>query len=626
VLALVCISTIALYAREIIIGVFSNESFVDSLRGLGLVSLLVIVFEALCAIALNALLSPLARTVADIDAGKTMDEADLQAVQASTSKRLNGLIGAMFVLGFVVGPIAIMVIDSATGVRSYSLSMGAVIIVFDLAIGMMAMLGVLFKIESIIAEPLGRLGLFRLSGKARSAYIGRRITLVGLLSTLLAGVALATAGWSTLLAVQSSGTVDISAYVVKASVLLAFVLLAAFFLQLVFARSTKQRLDRISSLVGQISTSSGSSRRIPIVSDDEVAEVTAALNILLDSLESLLVGVKGLSGKVLAGADSLASSASHAGGAVGELEASLASVRSAVERQSEIVGSTKGDIVRMVGSIDTVAARVADQASFVEQSSAAVSEMAANIASVSRTAGQAAELSTRLGASSAEGGEALKAALEAIREIETASHSVTDILGSISKIAAQTNLLAMNAAIEAAHAGSAGAGFAVVADEVRSLAESSSKSTKEIVTLIKGMTQKIERGAALADRAGESFSHISKGVAETGELVQTIAASMGEQSEGTNEILSSVSHLTEATHEIKELTIVQKAESKTMEEAMTRIVSASDEISEAVQAETGSTQALGRVISVVAEEAEKNHAHVTGLEDALAAFGLKNEA
>jgi methyl-accepting chemotaxis protein len=160
----------------------------------------------------------------------------------------------------------------------------------------------------------------------------------------------------------------------------------------------------------------------------------------------------------------------------------------------------------------------------------------------------------------------------------------------------------------------------VVADEVRSLAESSSKSAKEISGLIQGMNQKIEKGAALADNAGAAFGRISEGVAETGELVQTIAASMGEQSEGAKEILSSVGHLTEATHRIKELTVEQKAESRNMEESMQRIVSASDEIFEAVQEETGSTQSLSRVVGLVSEAAGKNRVHVAGLEKAVAAF------
>lgn len=623
VLALVGISTFAIYAMEAIIGAFSNVGMLETLKGLGIVSLFVAAFEALCGFSLYSLLTPLARTIEALDAGKASGEEERMAVQRSTTKRLSALVAAMFVFGFLAGPVVIMLVQHGMGVRDYSLAMGANIVVFDVAIGMMAMLSILFSIEGIISEPLGRLGLFRLSTEKRSACIDRRIILVGLLSTLLAGVALAITGWGALLQAQATGRVDMGTYFAKAGAILAFVLLAAASLQFIFARSTKQRLDRIRVLIGEISTSEGAGRRIPIVSDDEVAEVTAALNSLLDSLDSLLTRVGGLSGKVLEGAGSLAASATSAGDAVGRLETSLARVGDAVERQSAIVGSTKGDIAHMLASIDTVASKVADQASFVEESSAAVSEMAANIASVSRTAGRAAELSGKLGAASSEGDAALKAALASMREIEEASQSVREMLGSISKVAAQTNLLAMNAAIEAAHAGSAGAGFAVVADEVRSLAESSSRSTREIVALITGMGQKIEKGAALADRAGEAFGRINVGVAETGELVQTIAASMVEQSEGAKEILSSVSHLTEATHVIKELTVEQKAESRTMEEAMNRIVAASDEISGAVREESGSTRSLGSVVALVSEEAGKNRTHVAGLEEALAAFGAK---
>jgi methyl-accepting chemotaxis protein len=256
----------------------------------------------------------------------------------------------------------------------------------------------------------------------------------------------------------------------------------------------------------------------------------------------------------------------------------------------------------------------------MDQSSAAVSEMAANIASVSRTAEKADEIATALQRASEDGGGALKASIASIAEIAEASRSVRDIIGVISKISAQTNLLAMNAAIEAAHAGDAGRGFAVVADEVRSLAESSAKSAKEIELLIRGMTEKTDRGAGLADSAGKAFDRIREGVAQTSELVRTIAASMGEQREGAEEILRSSQSLADATRLIEGLAEGQKAQSKGMEESMLRIVSASNEIFEAVQEETGATQALGRIVALVGEEASLNSERVLGLEEAVSKF------
>jgi methyl-accepting chemotaxis protein len=246
--------------------------------------------------------------------------------------------------------------------------------------------------------------------------------------------------------------------------------------------------------------------------------------------------------------------------------------------------------------------------------------MAANITSVSRIASKADELATQLKDLSREGDEALKTSVQGLRDLETSSRSVREIVGSIAKIASQTNLLAMNAAIEAAHAGRSGAGFAVVADEVRTLAESAARSSAEIVRLIKDMSDRISANAVLADRAGNSFGRIREGVDGTTELVRTIAASMSEQKAGADEILRSINSLIEATQAIRNLSADQKERSLAMRMAMDDIVHASERILDAIQDEAGSTVVLSRVVALVRTEAERNRTGTVGLAQAISRF------
>ncbi len=386
-------------------------------------------------------------------------------------------------------------------------------------------------------------------------------------------------------------------------------------------RTLAARASDVDHLVRLVAVGEGDlSTRVPIVREDEVSGIASGFNLFLERLTGLTSRVRELSFSVGEGANKLSGSADHAKEAVSGLEVSVEAVRDAVQRQTETVSSAEGEISSLFESIGKVAAKVDEQSGFMDQSSAAVSEMAANIASVSRTAQKADELATALQKASEEGGEALRASIGSIGEIAEASRAVREIIGVISKIAAQTNLLAMNAAIEAAHAGDAGRGFAVVADEVRSLAESSAKSAKEIEQHVRGMTEKTDRGSGLSDRAGKAFDRISEGVAQTSELVRTIAASMGEQREGAEDILRNSQSLSDATRLIEGLAGEQKIKSKEMEESMMRIVAASNEIFEAVQEETGATQSLGRIVAMVGEEAGRNRERVLGLEEAVSRF------
>ncbi|HON88149.1 MAG TPA: methyl-accepting chemotaxis protein, partial [Spirochaetales bacterium] len=388
--------------------------------------------------------------------------------------------------------------------------------------------------------------------------------------------------------------------------------------------STISRIRAITKRITEITDENGDlTQRISLIRDDDIGLLAFAFNTFVETIETLIGSAKKLTNSVADSAEKLNSSSDTAQESMNTMKQSLSVISEAFQHQNLIVTDTKSRIDDLVSSIQEVADQVSSQSAVVDESSASITEMAANIANVSKTSEKADEVAEELKKQADEGGDALKASIEAIKDLESTSQNVRVIVGTISKIASQTNLLAMNAAIEAAHAGEAGSGFAVVADEVRTLAESAAKSAKDIISLIKNMIDRISQAVTLADKAGNAFQGILAGVESTSELVRTIAASMEEQRLGTEEILKSTRALIDATHTIKEVTGEQRIESADMLAAMEELTKASNNIIVSVQEEMKSIKKVNEAIMLVKEESHANKERVKSLANSLMQFKIR---
>ena len=189
------------------------------------------------------------------------------------------------------------------------------------------------------------------------------------------------------------------------------------------------------------------------------------------------------------------------------------------------------------------------QAAAVEEMTAAVEQMIHSIEVISRSSIDAKSQADSTLSLARGGGTAVAEAVSAMKLIQKSSEQINEIIQVISEIASQTNLLALNAAIEAARAGEHGLGFAVVADEVRKLAERSSEAAKEITQLIRESTRRVEEGAALSARGGQSLQSIVTAAEETAQGIAMIADSAESQAASAAEVkvaIRSVSQTTES--------------------------------------------------------------------------------
>ena len=240
-------------------------------------------------------------------------------------------------------------------------------------------------------------------------------------------------------------------------------------------------------------------------------------------------------------------------GAYGELSDNVnlvvTNMRNAIEQINESANQFAEGSRTIAESAQTLAQGAQTQSASVQQMTAATEELARSVGAVKENAGDSTKVAQHASDLAEEGGRAVQKSIESMAQIRSSSQQISEIIQVISEIASQTNLLALNAAIEAARAGEHGMGFAVVADEVRKLAERSNQAAREISSLIKESTQRVEEGAQLSSQTGESLKQIIKASEETASKIAEIAAAATQQAANAQEVSKAIQGVSSVTEQ-----------------------------------------------------------------------------
>ena len=291
--------------------------------------------------------------------------------------------------------------------------------------------------------------------------------------------------------------------------------------------------------------------QISINSKDELGDLSQSLNSMIENIKNLILTIKKES-EILSGIGStLASNSTVSAEAVNQITSSIKNINGRVVNQSASVTETNATMEQISDNINKLNDHVESQSVSVSESSSAVEQMLANIQSVTQTLIKNSTNVKELMNSSEVGRTGLSDVAADIQEIARESEGLLEINLVMENIASQTNLLSMNAAIEAAHAGEAGKGFAVVADEIRKLAENSSEQSKTISTVLKKIRESIEKIIRSADNVLAKFEAIDSGVKTVSDQEENIRNAMEEQGTGSKQILDAISKLNDITRQVK---------------------------------------------------------------------------
>ncbi|GBU27397.1 methyl-accepting chemotaxis protein [Treponema sp. R8-4-B8] len=316
--------------------------------------------------------------------------------------------------------------------------------------------------------------------------------------------------------------------------------------------STTAPIVKVSDTLKDISEGEGDlTRTIPVGSKDEVGDLADYFNKTIQKIKNLVLLIKKQAGVLSDIGTALSSNMTETAAAINEITSNIQSIKGRVINQSASVTETNATMEQVITNINKLNAEVEKQSQNISQASSAVEEMVANINSVTGTLINNATNVNTLKEASEVGRAGLQEVATDIQEISRESEGLLEINSVMENIASQTNLLSMNAAIEAAHAGEAGKGFAVVADEIRKLAESSSEQSKTIGTVLKKIADSIKKITSSTDNVLKRFEAIDTGVKTVSQQEENIRNAMEEQGQGSKQLLQSTGSLKEITLQVK---------------------------------------------------------------------------
>lgn len=568
----------------------------------------------LISIIVYKMLKPLSKLVKEADV-RPLSEDEKKYAQKILN-RINTLSIISILMGYPVGNGSTIIIKTLTGNLNYNNVDLTIILVLVLLYALLAISYSTKGFNLMARDHLAKLKIQSTDGMKTSKYT-YSLAVIIVNSMFLMGWHLFCSGYSAIRhgwSLQLFARKGLYALFMSAIITIPLSILVLYQLRKRFIITVKQ-IDDLRQK-GDLAT------RLNIGTFDDFGKIMTSMNKLMDFLQVSLNTLKNESGSVGAAADELLLITDNSSTSMDMIVNSFEEMHKQNAEKDALLESAKNNIYKLNEDASKVSQTMQEQAIAEEQNADAISQMAENTNQINELIKQAKQLSKNLSDSSEAGSAEVQKTELVINSVSEKSKQMSEVIQVIQQVASQTNLLAMNAAIEAAHAGEAGQGFSVVADEIRKLAESTQSQAKSIKDLIIEITKAIQNGSSSMQDTKAMFYKIQQEIVTQTNVVENIAQTMEIQSTGAEEILSTTNKISQNIQSVNEIIKNQANYTEEITEGIKDVVELSGKIDGSMNVSLGILKDFSQSIQIVNEKAQANQKSVRTINDELGKFEL----